>query len=232
MIHGAWHAAWSWDKLIPHLTARGLTVHALDLPGHGADYDLDKQTLANYADHVTAFLDSLDAPAMIVGHSMSGAVLSEVAERRPDRITLLVYLTAYLLPDGVAMAKVMKEDTESTAARFSQKLPDAPAVLMSEEGLRTAVYEGCDPAEVTAIIARVQPQAIKTFTTPVHVTPENFGRVPRAYIECTRDKAISLTMQQRMQETLPCLPVITLDSGHAPQVEMPEVLAEVLASII
>lgn len=231
LIHGAWHGAWSWDKLIPLLEARGFMVHAPDLPGHGAGFDLARQTLAAYADHVAALLDSLSAPAMIVGHSMGGAVLSEVAERRPDRIGLLVYLSAYLLPDGVAMAARMKEDKDSLAARFSTKLPDAPAVMMAEEGLRNAIYEGCNPADIMAALPRVHPQAIAPFVTPVHVTPENFGRVPRAYIECSRDKAITPAMQQRMQAELPCLPTVTLDSGHVPQTEMPDVLAEILSSL-
>lgn len=231
LIHGAWHGAWCWDKLIPHLAARGLTVHAPELPGHGAGFDLGKQTLAAYADHVAGVLDSLAGPAMLVGHSMSGAVISEAAERRPDRISLLVYLAAYLLPDGVAMTTRMKEDKDSLAARFSTRLPDAPAVMMSEEGLRTAVYEGCEAADVDAAIARVHPQAIAPFATPVRLTAENFGRVPRAYIECSRDKAISLAMQRQMQDDLPCLPIATLDSGHVPQTEMPEALAAVLQAL-
>jgi pimeloyl-ACP methyl ester carboxylesterase len=35
LIHGSWHSAWCWHKVIPCLQAMGHAVHAPDLPGHG-----------------------------------------------------------------------------------------------------------------------------------------------------------------------------------------------------
>ena len=37
LVHGAWHGAWCWDKVVPLLEAKGHTVVAPDLPGHGDD---------------------------------------------------------------------------------------------------------------------------------------------------------------------------------------------------
>jgi len=36
-VHGAWHSAATWHKLIPLLEARRYVVRALDLPGVGAN---------------------------------------------------------------------------------------------------------------------------------------------------------------------------------------------------
>lgn len=231
LIHGAWHGAWAWEKLIPVLEARGFTVHAPDLPGHGNGFDLTQQTLENYRDHIVALLDQVSSPAVLVGHSMSGAILSMVAEKCPEKIHRLVYVSAYLVPNGQSLATLMQKDTESEAAKFSKKLPDAAAVLMSEDGLRTAVYNGCDAEDINAAIIRVHPQAITTFTTEIHVTDEKFGTVPRAYVECGRDKAISIDMQRQMQTTIPCFPVFTLNAGHVPQTEMPEDLADAIETL-
>ena len=37
LVHGSMHGAWCWDLLIPLLADMGHTVHAIDLPGQGAD---------------------------------------------------------------------------------------------------------------------------------------------------------------------------------------------------
>jgi hypothetical protein len=60
---------------------------------------------------------------------------------------------------------------------------------------------------------------------------ERFGRVPRAYIETTRDRTISLAAQRAMQAALPCAPVFTLDTDHSAFLSQPEALARILISI-
>ena len=63
------------------------------------------------------------------------------------------------------------------------------------------------------------------------VTASRFGSVPRAYIETTRDRTVTLASQRRMQAALPCMPVLTLDTDHSPFLSQPEALARILISI-
>lgn len=35
LVHGSWHGAWCWQKLLPELAARGVPAMTFDLPGHG-----------------------------------------------------------------------------------------------------------------------------------------------------------------------------------------------------
>ena len=35
LIHGSWHGAWCWHKIVPRLQAEGHSAHAIDLPGRG-----------------------------------------------------------------------------------------------------------------------------------------------------------------------------------------------------
>ena len=37
LIHGAWHGAWCWEKVVPLLKEAGHQVHTIDLPGLGED---------------------------------------------------------------------------------------------------------------------------------------------------------------------------------------------------
>lgn len=231
LVHGAWHGAWTWDKLKPHLDKAGFRVIAPDLPGHGARTLPDEQvTLSAYADAVADLVAGSGSAAWLLGHSMSGAVISEAAERQPDKVAGLIYMSAFLLPDGVAMSRRMKEDSGSAAARYSAKLPDRAAVAMAGEGVRL-VYEGCAEADIRQALERMQPQPVGPFVTPVHVTEDRFGRVPRFFIECERDRAITLDMQRRMQADLPCRKTVTLPCGHMPHIQMPERLAAALDEI-
>ena len=67
--------------------------------------------------------------------------------------------------------------------------------------------------------------------TPLELTAARYGRVPRAYVETTFDRAISLAAQRRIRAALPCDPVFTLDTDHSPFLSQPEALARILISI-
>ncbi|GAA5154072.1 acetoin dehydrogenase dihydrolipoyllysine-residue acetyltransferase subunit [Pseudonocardia eucalypti] len=70
------------------------TVHALDLPGHGAsEKDVGDGSLDTLAGTVLGFLDVIGAErAHLVGHSLGGAVVAAVAARAPDRVSGLTLL--------------------------------------------------------------------------------------------------------------------------------------------
>ena len=79
--------------------------------------------------------------------------------------------------------------------------------------------------------ARLVPEPLKVLAAPLRITAQRFGRVPRAYIETARDCAVTLAAQRRMQASLPCMPVFTLDTDHSAFLSQPEALARILISI-
>src|SRR5690606_28454612 len=106
-----------------------------DLPGHGENPRPDADvTLAAYAEAVLDAVEKAGQPAILLGHSMGGAVISAAAERGPERIGGLIYLAAFLLPDGVAMSARMKEDAGSAVAPHARRLPDRRATVLGDEG--------------------------------------------------------------------------------------------------
>jgi len=50
----------------------------------------------------------------------------------------------------------------------------------------------------------------------LHLTDSNFGRVPRFYIECTEDRAVTPFIQQKMYTETPCQKVYSMDTSHSP----------------
>src|SRR5579864_1849577 len=109
LVHGAWHGAWCWERVVPQLETRGGRVIAPDLPGMGKDKTpLSKISLALWADFVADVITNQSEPVVLVGHSRGGIVISEAAERVPERIAMLVYLAAFLVPHGTSMWAMMQ----------------------------------------------------------------------------------------------------------------------------
>lgn len=99
LIHGSFFGAW--DKVVPLLEERGHEVIAPDLPGYGDDATpVGEITLQDYTDKAVEALDAAPEPAILVGHSRGGVVISQAAEERPEKVRTLVYLAAFMLPDG------------------------------------------------------------------------------------------------------------------------------------
>jgi pimeloyl-ACP methyl ester carboxylesterase len=89
-------------------------VIPLDLPGHGRDHTPIREiTLDSYARAVCEVLDRETEGVILVGHSRGGIVISYAAEKCPGRVKKLVYLAAFLLPNGQAMLPFALSDRDS-----------------------------------------------------------------------------------------------------------------------
>jgi pyruvate dehydrogenase E2 component (dihydrolipoamide acetyltransferase) len=93
LVHGFGGDKNSW-LFVQQPLAEERTVHAVDLPGHGAsDKDVGDGSLAMLIDTVVGFLDALEIErAHLVGHSLGGAVVAGVAKAAPDRVASLTLL--------------------------------------------------------------------------------------------------------------------------------------------
>ena len=128
LVHGSGHGAWCWQRIVPLLEAKGHNVAAVDLPGNGHDdTPLADVTLETYAEHVCGVLDSLDGPAVLVGHSLGGISISRAAELRPYKVAVLVYLTAVLIPDGATFMGTVSGDSDLERALGGVCKPDCGA---------------------------------------------------------------------------------------------------------
>jgi pimeloyl-ACP methyl ester carboxylesterase len=232
LIAGAWHGSWCWKRVAPLLRAAGHLVDTPQLPAMGTDNGDPRQvTLASWARFVADKVEAAPERVILVGHSRAGVVISQAAELVPDRIRRLVYLSAYLLPAGRTMAAEARADTGSLVAPNMVPEDSGVTCTLRAQVIREAFYGRCSDADATWAAAQLRPEPLKPLVTSPRVTAENFGRVPRAYVECTADRAVTLESQRRMQAALPCDPVITLDADHSPFISAPAALAEALGGL-
>jgi hypothetical protein len=75
------------------------------------------------------------------------------------------------------------------------------------------------------------PEPLAPLATPLRLTAARFGSVPRIYVECSEDRAMTLAAQRRMQKALPCRERITLEADHSPFFSHSERLTDVLSKI-
>jgi pimeloyl-ACP methyl ester carboxylesterase len=232
LVHGAWHGGWCWERVAPLLASRGHRALAPDLPGHGSDRTpIARVTLDAYATHIAEVIAAQPEPVVLVGHSMGGIVISAAAERVPDRIRTLVYLTAFLVGEGESLLSSFGADPDSALTGNLVPSADGASATVKPEAVVPAFYELCTPADAERARARLVPQALAPMNTPVPWTPARAGRVPRVYVACQRDRAISPAVQRRMYEARPCKRVLELDTDHSPFYSTPEFLAAHLAAL-
>lgn len=232
LIHGAWHGGWCWDKVVPLLTMKGHTVEAPDLPGHGKDNtSIQEISLKAYTESVRNILDIQHEPVILVGHSMGGIVISQVAEYRPEKIKTLVYVTAALVRSGESLHQTTQGDTESLLPQSVIMAEDQSYTTLKEETLKEVFYSDCSDEDALRATSLLVPQATAPVVTPITITDHNFGRIPRVYIECLHDRVFPPSLQKKMYTALSCQTVISMATSHSPFFAAPEALVTHLISL-
>jgi pimeloyl-ACP methyl ester carboxylesterase len=206
-------------------------VLAPDLPGMGADRTPFKQlSLGGWGEFIANLVREGEEPAVLVGHSRGGPVIGEAAERAPEAVLGLIYVSAVMVPAGMTtMDAFAEQPTELMDA--ATMTPDGLGFILDREVARRGFYHRAAQADAEAALDRLCAEPMAPNQSPMTVTAERWGRLPRAFIECSDDRALPLALQRKFQKALPCDPVVTLDSDHSPFLCMPAQLASHLDSI-
>lgn len=230
LVHGAWEGSWTWDDTSPALRRRGHMATAIDLPGsHGNEQPIPQVTMASYVQTVADAIRPLDHKVILVGHSLAGAVISQVAELMPEKIERLIYVAAFLLKNGETVLEAMQRDPDGEFLPELTFSEDQSYATASEETLRTiAFHDVGDEAIRHALPRMAEKQATEPFMANVAVSEKNFGSVPKTYIRTTIDKITSPALQDAMIVNWDVEAVHVLPSGHFPTLSMPERLADAL----
>jgi pimeloyl-ACP methyl ester carboxylesterase len=232
LVHGAWHGGWCWHKIVARLRKAGHRATAPDLPSLGRDRTpLALVSLQTWTESVCRLLAAEVEPVILVGHSRAGAVISQAAEECPEKIRALVYLAGYLLADGESVSQKAKEDAQSLVGPNMQLSQDRRSWTLREAAVREALYGECSDEDVVLAQSLLAPEAVAPLMTPIRVSEAKFGRVPRVYIECLRDRAVSLSEQRRMVIAMPCRQVISMDADHSPFFSCPDELTTHLVAL-
>jgi len=273
LVHGAWHNHSVWDGVTPILEANGFAALTLDLPGAGANaiaptslglrpfdpaaFAAEPSPMAGVTQEertqaVVALVEEAaslgEGKVILVGHSAGGMTISAVAEQVPNRLLAVVYLAAFMAPNGVSLLGVLQHETLSSALAPGLFVGDPAAIGATrihagstDEAyrslLKAAFYGDLSEPDFAQAASQLHcDEPIAGALAPSEITPGRFGAVPRHYIRCTQDRAVPLAGQDHMIAAVDRAiggktTTHTLESSHSPFLSQPAALSEIFIDI-
>lgn len=230
LVHGGWHGAWCWDRVVPILNSAEHVVETPTLAGLG-ERAAELRPEIDLEMHVAEVAASIDPDGprdvVLVGHSYGGMVVAPVAARRADRIASTVYLDAFVPEDGQSLfdlAPPGRADGFRELARLHGEGWRVPIPTPEAMGI-------VDEDEAHWLAERLTPQSIATLEQPVRfgADPPDPELAPRFFIHCISDQpsVTFLPFAERARST-PGWTLFELASGHDAMLIVPDELARLL----
>jgi hypothetical protein len=164
-------------------------------------------------------------------------------------------LAAYLVPNGKAMMDYAVLDTESLVVQnVTPRLPPwmlrwllrvtrhrtvrrllafalpSPAQrhVLKPEVYREALYHDCGDEITELANVLLEPEPNWSGFTPLRLSASRYGCVPKVYIECSQDRAVTPKLQRLMLKETPCDRVFSMETSHSPFFSQPSGLVDLL----
>jgi pimeloyl-ACP methyl ester carboxylesterase len=224
LIPGFWLDGDSWNEVAAPLSDAGHTIHALTLPGlESRDADRSGITFPDHVDAVTAAIDAIDAPVVLVGHSGGGAIAWAAVDARADSIARVIYVDSGPLAEGGCV------NDELPVVNGEVPLPD------------WSVFEDDDLIDLTDELrehfrAIAIPEPVRVTSDPIHLSDPRRYDVPATIICCEfRTEQLRVWLENGAMTEVPLMTdveLVDLPTGHWPQFTKPaELAAAILAAV-
>ena len=227
LVHGAWHGAWCWQRILPRLWAAGHRAFAASLTGTGERAHLLSPAirLATHIDDVAAVIEAEELQnAILVGHSYGGMVITGVADRLTDRLAHLVYLDASVPLPGES---------------WSSPHPESVKVARRQAIAATGAIPPADPAvfglsgdDAAWVARRQRPHPGGVYEDPLHFDAARLAALPRIFIDCTAPALATIDESRRRVRGQPGWTLAEIATGHDAMISAPEDLLKILLAML
>lgn len=229
LVHGAWADESAWGA-VRNLLALQANVEVVNLPAHGAD---DRKTagLSDYVKAVSLAVNKYPGKVTLVGHSMAGMIISQVAEQIPQKIEKLVYVSAYLPKNGENLQGINRAFYGKDPEGIFEFNKDYSLISIRKEKIASMVCADC-PDEMKAMLLKYhRPEPMKGFTDKVTLS-ERFRGVPKFYISTKNDDAVPYALQQKMIRANGTVKrTEEMETAHLPFVVQPQAFVNILKKL-
>ncbi|MFD4860635.1 alpha/beta fold hydrolase [Streptomyces atratus] len=214
LVHGGFVDGSGWQGVYDHLTADGYRVAVVQNP---------TLSLAGDVAATRQVLDGLDGPAVLVGHSYGGVVITE-AGTHPG-VAALAYIAAFAPDEGESVSSLIADPPPG--APVPPILPPQDGFLFLDRDRFAASFAADVPENVAAFMADSQvPWGVDALEGAV--SEPAWRAKPSWYLVATDDRMIPPPAQRAMSERAKAV-VTETPGSHAVYVSSPAVVAAVIA---
>ena len=230
LVHGGFHGAWCWNKLVPELFQRGHEAIAIDLPGHGQRVD-EESSLAAYRDAIVEVIEEGD---VLVGHSMGGFAISVAADAVADRLGHIMYLDAGLPLEGLPMRAAGAGNLSGRASAIEVIDDGRRMKFCSDEAATAFFYHDCSPELAQWACRMLTPQQLAPLVEPISIPHFWAANLPRSLILCSQSRSGSGGGEASSKQTAVRLGVepFWMEASHSPFLSQPGACAELMLEAI
>ena len=217
LVHGGFVDGSGWRGVYDRLRAMGHDVRIVQNPTLTLDGDVDA---------VKHVLDDIDGPAVLVGHSYGGVVITEAGN--DPRVSGLVYITAFAADKGESVLSLVANP--APGAPVPPILPPRDGFLSLDRDKFAASFAGDLPADEAAFMADSQvPWGLPAADGAV--TEAAWQTKPSWYLVAADDKMIPPAAQRQMAERAGAT-VREVEGSHAVYVSQPQAVADLIHTAV
>lgn len=214
LVHGAWADSSSWSPVITRLRDARYPVRAIANPLQGLTSDTA---------YAISYLDTIDGPKVLVGHSYGGAIITNAATAVPE-VKSLVYIAGFIPAKGETIGELAAKSTPALPL-VSTQVPDGTEVIIDPAQFREAFAGDLDPATAADLAITQRPANTKAVTDASAV--EGYLTIPAWDLLTTQDHAIDPDLQ-RFMATRAKARVTEVPSSHAVMLSHPGAVAAII----
>jgi pimeloyl-ACP methyl ester carboxylesterase len=216
LVHGAWADGSCWSLVIERLQATGYNVTAPQFP---------ESSLAADVARLRQVLDRQEGPAIIVGHSYGGQIMTALGTDAPG-VVGMVYIAAFGLDEGESIGGLLAQGTPTPALAHLDIDKQGDAWLPEDDFVRHFAAD-VDPVRAKRMHAVQQPLATSTFQDEMGVPA--WKSQPSWYMVAENDEAIPPEAERQFARRMGAT-TVEIPSGHLAMVSHPDDVTQLITT--
>jgi len=225
LVHGGFADASYWALVIKELQAHDVPVLAPPNPNRG---------LAQDAAYLASFVNQVDGPVLLVGHSYGGAVISVAGASTPNAVGL-VYVAAFALDEGESFGEIFGRfgNTPLIGAVRPSTYPLENGGNAVELTIAPDLYRAAFAADVPEDLTRILAVSQRPFAAifDERAAAAAWKTLPAWAVVATSDQAIPPDAERFMAQRAGAQP-IEVDASHSIALSQPAAVADLIRTAV
>jgi pimeloyl-ACP methyl ester carboxylesterase len=214
LVHGAWADGSCWSAVIERLQARGYNVTAPQFP---------ESSLAADVARLRQVLDRQDGPAVVVGHSYGGQIITALGADAPNAAGL-VYIAAFGLDEGESIGALLAQGPP-TPALAHLDIDKQGFAWLPEDDFVNHFAADVDQARALVMYAVQQPLAATALEDVMGVPA--WRSLPAWYLVAAGDEAIPPDAERQFAARMGAT-TVEVPSSHVAMVSHPDAVTALI----